>query len=214
MSQANKNFSQALALIAVNQNLLKEIEVVYANDLSNQNISDELLIKIKNFLENLRSALEYCAQGLAKSYGENVNNRNVTFPYASLKVSKEKFINKNFIESKIPGLSKNSPKAVELILAMQHFSDPRCKWFPAFMELTNTNKHVELTPHEKFEGVKTQIGGATIIAEGINIKGQPIKTKKWDAFLIKGVEWPMTAIEFIRHCQKALSGVVKQLSQM
>ena len=214
MDQSSKHSNQALALIEANNILLIEIERIYAQDLSKAKISDALLIKIKNLLENLRSALEYCAQDLAMKYGQSVNTRKVSFPYARLDVSREKFVSKKFIENKIPGLSDNCPRAVELILAMQHFSDPRCKWFPAFMDLTNTNKHIELTPHEKFEGVQAQIGGATIIAKGIDFKGRPIESTGWSEFIITGVDWPMTAIEFIRHCQRALSGVVRQFIQI
>lgn len=209
----NKHFSQALALTESTDELLSEIERLYVADLEKTEISDRLLIKIKSFLEGLRSALEYCAQGLAEKYGNEADKSKIAFPYARLSVTRDQFTSKKYIENKIPGLATKRPDIENYILSMQHFSDSRCKWFPQFMELTNKNKHIELTPHEKFEGVKVNIGGATIIAKGIsgNIHGD---TSKWDAFLINGVDWPMTAIEFIQHCQRATSSVVKQLSTM
>ncbi len=209
----NKHFLQALALIESTGGLLSDIESLYVADLEKTEASDRLLIKIKSFLEGLRSALDYCAQGLAEKYGDKADKTKVAFPYARLSVTRDEFIGKKYVDNKIPGLAAKRPDIQDFILSMQHFSDSRCRWFPQFMDLTNKNKHIELTPHEKFEGVRVNIGGATIIAKGIsgNIQGS---ISKWDAFLINGVDWPMTAIEFIRHCQRAIAITVKQLSTM
>ena len=209
----SKHFSQANALVENAEEVLSEVERLYVEDLQRSHISDRLLVKIKTYLESLRSALEYCAQGLSERYGTEKDKSTISFPYAKLSVTQGYFTKNRFIENKIPGLAANRPDIEKYILSMQHFSDPRCRWFPQFMELTNKNKHIELTPHEKFEGVKVVSGSLTIIAQGVrgNIEGE---VSKWDAFLIEGVEWPMTAIEFIRHCHRAISVVTKQLSRM
>jgi len=209
----SKHFSQAISLIESTKEVLVEIEPLYLADLKRSEISDRLLIKIKSLLDSLRSALEYCAQGLEEKYGPEKDKTKISFPYAKLSVTKEQFTKNRYIENRIPGLTNSRPDIENYLLSMQHFSDPRCRWFPQFMELTNKNKHIELTPHDKFEGVKVVSGGLTIIAQGVggNIEGA---ISKWDEFLIDGVEWPMTAIEFIRHCQRAISDVTRQLSSM
>ncbi len=60
-------------------------------------------------------------------------------------------------------------------------------------------------------------GGASIVAKSITGKGSVpdgTATYKWDDFIIKGVEWPMTGIEFLRHYHRALYSVVNQLEKM
>jgi hypothetical protein len=214
MNSANKHFSQAILLTEGSGEVLREIEALYSLDLERSEISGKLLIKIKHFLESLRSALEYSAQGLAENHGDKVDKSKVAFPYAKLAVTEAEFKTKKYIANKIPGLTKKRPDIEKFILSMQHFSDPRCKWFPKFMELTNSNKHIELTPYTKFEGVQVQIGRATIIAKSISGVGSNEVQSKWDAFLIDGIEWPMTAIEFLRHCQGAISSAVNQLAKL
>lgn len=211
MYSLNKHFAQSIALIESSNELLVEIELLYARDLNKSEISDRLLIKIKSLLESLRSALEYCAQGLSEKYGTEKDKTRISFPYAKQSVTREQFMKSQYIEKKIPGLIKHRPDIEQFILSMQHFSDPRCQWFPQFMELTNKNKHIELTPHEKFEGIQVISGGLTIIAKSVtgNVTGA---VSRWDEFLIKGVDWPMTAIEFLRHSHRAISGVTRQLA--
>jgi len=213
----NKHFKQAIALVNVSQKQIEEIELGYDLCLSKMEIDDNLLIVIKNFLENLRSALEYSAQGLSEKYGTCKDKSKISFPYAKKSVPKEQFIAKKYIEKRIPGLSGSRPDIVNFIQSMQHFSDKRAEWFPVFMSLTNTNKHIEFVPHEKFEGVEMSFGGSSIVASGFSGTGtfpKDAKIKSWDAFLIKGVDWPMTGIEFLKHCQAAIYGVVNQLEKM
>jgi len=213
----NKHFRQALALVKGSQRQLDDIEILYKECLNKKGIDDDLLVVIKNFLENLRSSLEYSAQGLNEKYGVCEDKTKISFPYAKITVTKDQFMKRKYIENRIPGISKNRPDISAYIQAMQHFSGERLKWFPTFMSITNTNKHIELTPHEKFEGVEMKIGGSSIIAKSIGGNGVVLEgttTVHWDAFLIKGVDWPMTGIEFLRHCQGAISAVVTQMEKM
>jgi len=214
----DKHFRQALALIKGSKKQLDDIEAMYRYCLNKKEIDDDLLVVIKNYLENLRSSLEYCAQGLNEKYGVCKDKSKVSFPYAKVMVTKEHFIKRKYIENRIPGITDSRPDIANYIESIQHFSDPRLKWFPAFMSLTNTNKHIELTPHEKFEGVEMKLpSGASIVAKSISGTGtvpRGTTTTQWDEFLIKGVDWPLTGIEFLRHCQGAISGVVQQMAKM
>ena len=57
-------FDDAKQLITHAEAKLVEIEQAYKDSLNDKAIKSELLIEIKNFMENLRSSLDFTAQGL------------------------------------------------------------------------------------------------------------------------------------------------------
>lgn len=233
-----KCFEEAVALVDYTDDQILDIEKLYLASLEKQDLNSILLIKYKNLLENLRSALDYCAHGLCEKYG-NGPKPEVYFPYASLDTTREQFLKR--VEKNIPGLSKNRPDLLAFLERMQHFSRPGAEWFPQFMHLTNKNKHVRLTPRIKMDGVRLNVGGLTIMASGITmgkdarivtdvgtvlggqeiVPGMPVKTTggleakidKWTAFLLEGVSTHLDALEFIKHSQRALSQVVRTLAK-
>lgn len=129
---------------------LKEIKLEYAASLQKKAVDPNLLIEIKNFMENLRSALDFSACGLFDKYGSSKkHNPKIYFPYAPLSQGAIEFRTLNRIESSIPGIQLGKPEVIAKIESYQHFSEKGFKWLPVFMELNNTNKHQELTPQEK-----------------------------------------------------------------
>ena len=57
--------------------------------LNEKEIKKSLLIEIKNLMENVRSSLDYCANGLFYKYGySKKDNVDIYFPYAQTKFSK------------------------------------------------------------------------------------------------------------------------------
>ncbi|MBT8534610.1 hypothetical protein G6725_01125 [Polynucleobacter paneuropaeus] len=166
-------FDDAKSLIEHSQSKFSNIQDEYAASLSKKNIDSSLLIGIKNFMENLRSALDFSAHGLFEAYGaSSKSNPKIYFPYAALSQSFEEFRRKNYIEGGIPGISTSRPDVVSRIESYQHFSSIENKWLPLFMELNNENKHQQLTPQEKRESKRLNItyGGTGIsLEEGASI---------------------------------------------
>ena len=175
-------FDDAKSLIEHAKSHLSKIESAYQSSLSEKAIDPELLVEIKNFMENLRSALDFSAHGLFAKYGSSTKtDPKIYFPYALLHQSQVDFRRANRIETCIPGVSSARPDITAKLESFQHFADPKNAWLPAFMELNNENKHQQLTPQirkEKKElrissrGAQMRIGpGASIsIGKGASIR--------------------------------------------
>ncbi len=64
-------FDDARELIIYSEAKLQVICTLHEECLEEQTIKPILLIEIKNFMENLRSALDYCAFALFDKYGHS-----------------------------------------------------------------------------------------------------------------------------------------------
>ncbi|MFL6623121.1 MAG: hypothetical protein ACJ8NR_11060 [Sulfurifustis sp.] len=227
----------ALSLVVHCEAQLPVLKKLYDASLSARSVDTSLLIGVKNLLENLRSALDFCAHAIVEKYSDTTPKK-IYFPYAATKEAKEEFEKR--MNRALPNVRSKRPDLWAMIIAMQHFSHPGAKWFPEFMNLTNKNKHVYLVPNEVVDGVALEAGGLQIHAEGITLgetgsietdKGVlrgPMtvtpenadqyadlgvaKVTRWSAIYIEGYGYPMTADEFLAHCVKAISGVVEQLA--
>ena len=170
-------FDDARSLVQHAQGKLPEIEAEYEASLAEKNVETGLLIDIKNFMENLRSALDFSAHGLFEAYGApNRPNPNIYFPYALLSQNLSEFRQKNRIEICIPGISASRPDVVSKLESYQYFASADNRWLPLFMELNNENKHQQLTPQEKKERKQLNItsGGAGIsLGQGASISLGP-----------------------------------------
>lgn len=234
-----KCLDDAVSLVEDCESNLPSLKKLYDISLEKKNIDGTLLVRVKNTLENLRSALDFCAQAMVLKYS-NKKPKRIYFPYATLNTTKEEFEKWNRIENALPDLKSKRPDLFDIIMAMQYFSHEGAKWFPQFMELNNKNKHVHLVPNEITEGVVLEIDGSKIYAKGIslgesgsittskgvlkgplNITPQNVgdyadmgvaKAAYWESIFIEGYGFPMNANEFISHCVRAISSVVKQFS--
>lgn len=158
-------FDDANHLVQYSIEHFTHIEEAYNASLSEKEIKPKLLIEIKNFMENLRSALDFAARGLFQNYGSStVSNPKIYFPYASLSQSKEEFQKSQRIDAHIPGLSTSRPDIATKIESYQHFAAPNNRWLPIFMDLNNENKHQQLTPQVRKEAKELRIssGSASI----------------------------------------------------
>lgn len=173
--------NDAKDLIEHSQNKLIYIKRIYEESLNKKEVDRFLLIEIKNFMENLRSALDYSAHGLFDKFDIKVNG-NIYFPYAKLEANSlifEKYINK-----KISRIKLNKPDIYAKLESYQHFSSPHNTWLPKFMDLNNKNKHVYLVPQVKVEYKELTMnitGGPTIILKNnasLNIKGDILINKE------------------------------------
>lgn len=162
----------AQSLVAECASALVGIRKEYDASLHDKNIHPALLIRIKNFMENLRSALDFIAHDLFDKYGAQSSQANIYFPYAWEGLDLAGFRQKQRIEKCIPGLSNNRPDIVAVIESYQHFSDSKNAWLPKFMELNNENKHQGLTPQIRKERKELRLssGGTSMsIGQGASI---------------------------------------------
>lgn len=116
-------FDDANELVRHTENQLSKINKVYKQSLHEKSIKPELLIKIKNLMENLRSALDFVAHGLFSKYGDPTKTKSkIYFAYATENQTKTEFQNRNIIEKCIPGLIASRPDIRTIIESHQHFS--------------------------------------------------------------------------------------------
>lgn len=166
-------FDDAKELIRHADGNLPKIRDAYQSSLHAKTVSADLRVQIKNFVENLRSALDYTARGLFESYGSSKKTTpQIYFPYARASQDRATFEKSGRIEACIPGLGASRPDVVQALLEMQHFGSRGYTWLPAFMNLTNENKHERLTPQVRRESRELRIsgGGASIgVEEGASI---------------------------------------------
>lgn len=165
-------FDDARALVQHAEAELPKIRKAYEEALAAKAISPTLLVEIKNYFENLRSALDFTANGLYEKHCPAAGKPKTYFPYATGKQSRPEFEKSNRIEVCIPGIGKARPDIVALLLEMQHFGSKGFRWLPTFMELTNENKHQRLVPQTRKESKELRIhgGGASIsVGQGASI---------------------------------------------
>lgn len=166
-------FKDAESLIEHAEEELPKIRLAYAESLSAKAIGPRLLVEIKNFCENLRSSLDFAAHGLFDQHCiQTAKKPKIYFPYATATQNQTEFEKSRRIDACIPGLSAVRPDVVALLLEMQHFGSKGYKWLPAFMELTNENKHQRLVPQVRRESKELRIsgGGASIaLGQGASI---------------------------------------------
>ena len=167
-------FDDAIHLVSESKNTFQKIEKSYQESLDQKNISPKLLIKIKNFMENLRSALDFSAQGIFDKYGDqSKSDQSIYFPYAWAGLDLNGFRSKNRIEKCIPGITNSRPDIVLKIESYQHFSNTSNAWLPKFMELNNENKHQRLTPQTRKEVKELRISSGNVgmrLSGGASIK--------------------------------------------
>ncbi|HUU49512.1 MAG TPA: hypothetical protein VMW81_00970 [Nitrospinota bacterium] len=168
------HFDDAKKLVLDCKDTLEEIKSTYEESLNERNIKPKLLIRIKNFMENLRSALDFTAHGLFDKYGDQTKaGYNIYFPYAWECLDLKGFNAKKLIEKCIPGLSSSRPDIASKIESYQHFSDPNNAWLPKFMDLNKANKHQNLTPQTRKEVKELRISSGNVgmkLSGGASIK--------------------------------------------
>lgn len=183
-------FDEAQELIEHAKGKMVAIKQTYEESLNQKSIKPVLLIEIKNFMENLRSALDFVARGLYSKYGSSGKaDPNIYFPYANKNQSLASFRKSKRIEQCILGLTTSRPDIAAVIEDMQHWN-PDYAWLPKFMDLNNQNKHERLTPQTRKESKELRItsGGTSIsVGEGASIQlGQGTSIQMGDAIIPGG----------------------------
>ena len=129
---------------------LIQIEIKHQKALEVKEISDDLKIDIKNFFENLRSALDYIARDLVEKYCQTADpNSNLYFPIRKNKNEFDNLMNKSF-----PNLSVNCRAAYDILESLQPFMSSDNTWLFNFNKITNEYKHQRLIPQKRIEEIK------------------------------------------------------------
>lgn len=144
---------QVCALLEHAKKDLDKIEFEYNKALKDKNTPYSLRIDIKNFMENLRSVLDYLAHDIydikIKPVREAAGKppiKKVFFPYGKK--------TKNDFESRIgaclPELDKINPALYSILESIQ-FHSSNDSWLCDFCDITNEKKHSSLVHQERTE---------------------------------------------------------------
>jgi hypothetical protein len=151
-----------ISLLNKSREDLKKIKIDYKKALLSKNVPDFLKISIKNFLENLRSALDYIARDIYEikiKPKSKVEIKRVYFPYGK---NSNDF--KSRIGSCLPNLKKIDNRIYTLIESIQSYK--KDDWLYKFCNITNIKKHNLLVPQERIEENETFLGRAVRVKGG------------------------------------------------
>src|SRR3989338_7969246 len=119
---------------------------LYNVSLGDREIKSELKIKVKNYLENARSILDFCAHDIADSIG--AQNAVVYFPIVDKNSSSQGF--HGSVGRNLHTLEAKNKELCDHIESVQP-DKPGREWFSDFGTVTNDTKHSQLTPQIKVE---------------------------------------------------------------
>ena len=162
----------AQALLGSARDALPKIEDLYNGSLAEKELDSQLLIQIKNLLENLRSALDYVARDVFERFctpPEGGKTIPVYFPILRRTATPQDF--SNFANGRFPGLRENARTLYDCLESYQVYKSPENEWLVQFNELCQENKHEHLSPQTRREEKQTQFsdksGGSVSWNEGV-----------------------------------------------
>lgn len=162
------------AVLAVAGELLDKIQFEYDESLSTNSISPKLSVYIKNYLENLRSPLDYVASEIREKIISISKPRKAYFP-----VSCEN--NKAFvahIDRNFKGLEVRNLSLYAVLEGIQPYISSGCKSLPKLSKLVNENKHDQLSPQtrtvKKGLAINFPSGSSIIMEPGSSILGSGV----------------------------------------
>lgn len=213
-------FDNARELVTHSKEKLDAIRNHHQQCLDERVVTPTFLIEIKNFMENLRSPLDYCAVALFDQYGHSTRaDPKIYFPYAKLADDKSKF-RSEIVERAIPGLCTSRPDIVDKLEAYQHFGNTG-NWLPHFMEITNENKHTQLTPQFQKQGQAVVIsatlppgGTLDIDLSNIPLGGGPDKPFQAVAGLWTRLEFTPHGVPVLLLLEVALKNVCNIVNEL
>jgi hypothetical protein len=132
------------ALIEHAEEQLEQVEAIYGRTLQEKKVSTNLQVRIKNVVENQRSALEYLAHGIYESLGDG-KKANSYYP-----IAKEEEDFQGLFGRQLPGVAAKCSAVFEAIAAKQPY-EKDFEWLRHLAILTNENKHCRLTPQTRTE---------------------------------------------------------------
>ena len=148
---------------------LERIESSYQISLKDREILPQLKIEIKNYLENLRSVLDYLANEINERYCSKKTK--VYFPTSCY--NHNAFA--SYMRRYFPGLQVAKKDIYDKFESFQSYVPKAPKCLPLFASLVNENKHDRLSPQTRTEkrGLKIDFsgGGGITLGPGARITG-------------------------------------------
>ena len=199
---------------------LGEIERQYQEALRVQQLPEVLLVKIKDYLGNLRSALDYL--------NCKIKNSDIYFPIC------------DSVSDFNARYNKITPQLKTILIKWQPYNGH--SWLKWLNVLNNKNKHVTLNPQKRNESIETRVttpsgsgiswtSGVTF-GEGVSVMGVPInpttqlpvpnksvKTERitWVDFkfdnsgVFSSLPSELSALPFLKKCFDNVSAIVKEV---
>ena len=225
--------SEAKALVEAARSGTVRLRPHYEVALSERNADDTTVrIEIKGILEQLRSALDYCAAELHERFAVgSARKKRVYFPIAPRGSKSSDFLCR--VRETMRGV-ENRQDIVDLLSSFQEFSDPDNDWLPDLRTVVNENKHERLTPQRRTERerIQAQSSAGTVswlkdcvsFGPGVSILGVPINQETqrpepsnslkvsseiWVNFLFEGVG--RSVLPFLDRCVAGVESVVQQV---
>lgn len=159
------------ALLAVADELFEKIEAQYRESLEQQEVSPKIAVYIKNYLENLRSPLDYIASEIAQHVLNSTKNHKPYYPINC--VSRTDF--EGQLKRNLPELEATNPKLFSIIESLQPYHSSGCTTLPQLSTLVNENKHGQLSAQKRTEsrGLKIEFPGGSgiVMGPGSSIQG-------------------------------------------
>jgi hypothetical protein len=158
------------AMLEVADETFQRIEELYKRALAEKSISPKLSVYIKNYLENLRSPLDY----LACEISEEVLKRGKQKVYYPVACENRKAFD-SFMVRNLPDLDSAHAGLFKKIEDAQAYNSSGCRALPKLSKLVNENKHSHLSHQVKREerGITIDFSGRAkiVMGPGASISG-------------------------------------------
>lgn len=131
---------------------LTAIEKLYKQSLSSKDIGTQLPIRIKHFLDNLRSSLDFVAREIFVNFCSKerpAKTIQVYFPILRSSATQQDF--DAFMNGRFPSLRDVSTSLYGKLESYQSFKTRDNEWLAQFNELCQENKHEQLSPQTRTE---------------------------------------------------------------
>lgn len=177
------------ALFEEAESQLQEIKSEYEKSLNDKEVKPRLKILIKNYLENLRSVLDYIAHDIHDHYVQCGKYHNIYFPVRN---NPQKFLED--VQRYFHILQNTAPSAFSFLEKCQVFTDSGNEILFKMISLVNRKKHDQLTPQtrEERQGFRASSGSGSVSWDPCAVRfGQGVSTIIWVNFTFNEIGEPV-----------------------
>lgn len=219
------------------KNLLGEIEIIYNRDIKAGEDSPLLRVRIKQFLDNINSCLDYAAFYIFTKYcadrlkEENLKKferleKRIYFPCV-LKLSEGDSFNE-YMNKKFPYLEEENPDIIRIFEKYQPLP-AQSKWLSHLKDLVNSNKHRRLSKQQPRQTMNINqlnfagggfISGLTLVGEGtsplIEFEGDAAQPVYFDGsvdfeFIFKELDQPV--LKVLKRIYRSAPSIINDLEK-
>jgi hypothetical protein len=222
----NSRLAMAQALLDRVRRLRSEIGDhgdCYEDALLTGTVSPELQVRVKEMLDHLRSALDYCAREMVERATPGAAAGNVYFPIVARGFARSDF--KSRVGKLLPGVLTANPAVLPLLESFQEFANPANEWLPDLATVANENKHEQLSVSRRAiatgeirradgtsemrlsaDGVLKKFAGLTLM------KSMPEGDGQFEAYFVHLVDIDRELLSFLNDCISGVQEVVEKIS--